>query len=356
MRSPWPVRTSGPKGEGILIGITLILAPLRTNGPVNRDTLSAMNTLPTVVPAGCLLLSALLACVAPLAAIQSPPPPAPLPDTEVVLLAMTRRDRVATLTKPNNISNSPGYDNQPAFLPDGRGVLFTSIRGGAKLPDIYRWEIAAASLGQLTRTPEGEYSPTLTPDGIGMSVIRVEGDGTQRLWRFALDGSNPTLLFENIKPVGYHAWIDAGTLALFVLGKPPTLQLATLASGKGEEAAKDIGRSLLRIPGTQKVSFVQRGVKTPDTDLTVHELDPATRRTSPLTPAVAGATEADLAWTPDGELLMAHQDRLYGWRRGDSGWAALAEFTPLGVTGVTRLAVSPNGDLLAVVAASVRTR
>jgi hypothetical protein len=38
--------------------------------------------------------------------------------------------------------------------------------------------------------------------------------------------------------------------------------------------------------------------------LLVEELNPATGETSLLTPAVPGGEEADLAWTPDGTLLM----------------------------------------------------
>ena len=40
-----------------------------------------------------------------------------------------------------NISNSPGYDNQPSFLPDSSAVLFSSNRDG-KQTDIYRYDIA----------------------------------------------------------------------------------------------------------------------------------------------------------------------------------------------------------------------
>ena len=47
--------------------------------------------------------------------------------------------------------------------------------------DIYRYDIASQAISQVTNTPEAEYSPTVTPDGRHISVIRVESDGTQRL-------------------------------------------------------------------------------------------------------------------------------------------------------------------------------
>ena len=30
-----------------------------------------------------------------------------------------------------DITNNPGYDNQPSFTPDGKAILFTSVRGGS---------------------------------------------------------------------------------------------------------------------------------------------------------------------------------------------------------------------------------
>ena len=79
------------------------------------------------------------------------------------------------------------------------------------------------------------------------------------------------------------------------------------------------------------------------------EFDPKTRQVTTLVRAVAGATEADCAWTPDGMLLMAHGGALYGWRRGQTDWSRVADLEALGLHGVTRLAVSPKGDFMALV-------
>ena len=86
------------------------------------------------------------------------------------------------------------------------------------------------------------------------------------------------------------------------------------------------------------------------------EIDPKSRRLTPLIDAVAGAAEADCAWTPDGLLVMASKDVLYGWRKGQNGWKALADLGTLGLHGVTRIAISPAGDRIAFVAAALRTR
>jgi Tol biopolymer transport system component len=287
---------------------------------------------------------------------------APPPDTEVFLATLTVRGGRIELGVPVNISNNAGYDNQPSFTPDGGAVLFTSVRG-ARRPepsnsaatgsDIYRYDIAAQRLSQVTDTPEAEYSPMVTPDGRHISVIRVESDGTQRLWRFTIVGSDPALILPDVKPVGYHAWASSNLLALFVLGQkgqPPALQLADTSTQQSWVVTTGIGRSIQRIPGGG-VSFVLRSASEGQSPvLTVSELDPATKQTRSLVRVPAGATEADTAWAPDGMLVVPVKDQLFGWRRGESEMTAVADLNALGLRSVTRLAISPKGDRIALVA------
>lgn len=278
------------------------------------------------------------------------------PDTEVFLARLTINGTNVSVGPPKNISNSPGYDNQPSFSPDGGSIYFTSARGdkpagsAAAQMDIYRYIVASDRTEAVTRTPESEYSATVTPDGQRISVIRVEGDGTQRLWSFTTGGSDPRLVLTDIKPVGYHAWMDANTLALFVLGQPATLQIADVRTGMAQSAAQDIGRSLQRIPGGG-VSFVQRAEDAGRRTMTISAValeggKPVTRRITTVAP---GASDEYVVWAPDGTLLMAAGGKLYAWRRG-ADWLPVADLTSLGLAGVSRLAISPNGDWLAIVA------
>lgn len=273
------------------------------------------------------------------------------PATEVYLAGLDGSNVVDRI----NISSNTGYDNQPSFLPDSSGLLFTSMRDG-KQTDIYRYSIATQTLAQVTATAESEYSPTVTPDRRTFSVIRVEADKTQRLWRFDLDGSNPRVILENVQPVGYHAWIDETHLALFVLGSPATLQLADTKTGLAAVAATGIGRSILIRPGRGTVSYLATG----ETPRVLKELDPKTRTATTLVAPIEGSQ--DCAWTPDGMLLMASGTTVFSWRAGSTSWAQFAtladrprgeeqkEQRPPAVTNITRLAVSPDGKWLAFVA------
>ena len=294
-----------------------------------------------------------IAVAVALASAQAQPP-----DTEVFLARLTIEGNKITVSAPENISNSPGYDNQPSFTPDGAAVLFTSARGGvppgggAPQMDIYRYDIAKKAVSAVTNTPESEYSATVTPDGQHISVIRVEADKAQRLWKFPLGKGEPSLVLTDVKPVGYHAWTDANTVAMFVLGEPATLQVGDIRTGKAQIAARNIGRSLQPIPGGG-VSFIQQAGERDQRTLTVSEL--AVRNgvaaTTALISAAPGATEEFVAWTPDGTLLMAAAGQLYAWRRGETAWRPVADLAALGLKNVSRLAVSAKGDRIALVAA-----
>ncbi len=245
------------------------------------------------------LLLAVLA-IAPIATpVQQPPAPPQTatvpPDTEIFLASFSARG-ATVVGRATNITNSPGYDNQPSFTSDGRSIFFTSIRGGGTQTDIYRYDIASGATVRVTSTPESEYSATVTPDGGHISVIRVEADGTQRLWRFTSDGAQPELVLTDVKPVGYHAWADDHTLALFVLGQPATLQIADTRTGQSEALVGGIGRSIQRIPATANVrgtiSFVEREVtRAGGATLWIRALDLRKRWVTTLVAAVAGARD-----------------------------------------------------------------
>lgn len=303
----------------------------------------------TLLSAGALAATSLIG-----SAQQQPAGP---PATEVYVATLSVSPSAWTLGKPVNISNSPGYDNQPFFAPDGNMLYFTSSRGaaaaGSAAPqtDIYRYDLATKAVTQVTSTPESEYSPTVTPDGKGISVIRVEADQTQRLWKFSRDGKNPSLVLTDIKPVGYHAWLDDRRLALFVLGQPATLQVADTSTGKAEIVARNIGPSVVKMP-KGGASFVQQSGEGSARTFTITQVivENGKAVTRPLTTAMAGATQVQVAWTPDGTLLMAHAGSLHAWRQGEKGWRVVADLNALGFEGVTRLAVSPKGDRIALVA------
>lgn len=276
-------------------------------------------------------------------ALFLPAPAAAQPATDIYLLEIAERDgRVIVLGAPARVTDRDGYDNQPAFTADAGAILYTSIRDGQA--DTYRYDIRTAGTTRVTRTAESEYSPTPVPGAGRFSVVRVERDSTQRLWSFDHDGSDPRLVLPDVAPVGYHAWIDARRVALFVLGDPPTLQVASTTTGAARVRARGIGRSLQPVPGRGALTFTQAIGE----QWWIRELDLDRRQIRALAP-IPGADEYH-AWTPGGSLLGGHGTGIYQWeRRGTGAWRLVVDMAESGLGTVTRLAVSPDGQRLAVV-------
>jgi WD40 repeat protein len=277
-------------------------------------------------------------------ASPSPTPVATPSASDIFIIDVASHNGKLKLGPPVKITTWVGYNNQPFFTADGQSILYTSIRD--KQADIYRYDLRGGATTQITKTPESEYSPTLMPDGKSISVVRVEADGTQRLWKFPLAGGAPSLILEKIKPVGYHLWIDDHTLALFILGKPNTLQIVDTRTEKAETIAENPGRILRRIPHQNKFSFVH---KISDKEWAIKAFDLRTRTSASLIDTLPGVE--DYAWMPSGLLLMAKDSKLFSViPLIGKAWSEVADFSDAGLKNITRIAVSPKGDRIAVVA------
>jgi Tol biopolymer transport system component len=300
------------------------------------------------------MMRSLVIVAAAAAYLLQPPaqqPPAPPPSTDIYLLALANGPASMNSARPSPIASAPGYENQPMFSPDGGRILFAANRGTQT--DVFVFDRAIGRTSQLTETPENENSPTYLPAGIGdrggFSVVRTEPDRSQRLWRFDAQGRNPQIVLTDVKPVGYHAWVDADGVALYVLGQPATLRIASVKSGAAAIAASDIGRSLHRVPGTGSVSFVQREASG---EFWIKQIEMSSKAINPLVKAVDGSTDRDMAWMPDGRtLLMSAGTKVFSWTRGAAGWTEVFDAAPQALGAVSRLAVSPRGDAIAIVVA-----
>lgn len=279
----------------------------------------------------------------------SPTPTTAPPASDIFIVEIKTAKDELKFGEPKRITDVAGYNNQPSFLPDGHSLLYTSIRN--KQADIFRYELNTGATTQVTNTPESEYSPTLMPDKKNISVVRVEADGTQRLWKFPLAGGPPSLILENIKPVGYHYWIDDHTLALFILGGPGKanfLEVLDRLSNKSEFVTDNPGRILRKVPNRNAFSFVH---KVSEQNWEIKAFDLRTRTSASLIATLPGAE--DYAWLPSGKLLMAKDSKLFAVvPLSGANWQEVADFSKAGIKRITRIAVSPGGNRIALVGVS----
>ncbi len=277
------------------------------------------------------------------------PTAAGAPSTDIWIGLLDRSGDALAVRALVNATDRDGYDNQPAFAPVA-DVLYYVAAVDTIQTEVFRHDLATGATQQVTRTPEAsEFSPTIVPGQEAFSAIH-ESRGKQYLWRYATTGDEIGPVFSTVEPVGYHAWADERTVAVFVLGDPPTLQLGDAISGEIRVVAENPGRSIHRVPGTAVVSFVRKAT---DDEWWIERLDPSTGTTERIVRTLSG--REDYAWTPEGEILMGDGEALYAWTP-ESEWVqvggleAAAPDTPGGEAGeISRIAVSPDGTRIALV-------
>lgn len=284
-----------------------------------------------------------------------------LPTFDIYLASIDPSTSPPTIGVPTNLTARDGYDNQPHFADALGKLLYTSIRD--EQADIYTYDFTSRSTAPLRHDPANEYSPTVMPDGRGVSMIR-EREGVQMLWHYSLTGEDLGAVLPTVVDIGYHAWLSPTDVALFVLDTEHgrhRLEIVHVPNEQRRVVAENIGRCLTpasrTAPAMGSILFVQKrdaqAAAPASPSPLVHDIvrfDLTTGSTVVVAPTRPG--REDFAVAPDGTLYMADGTALYRFSAG-SGWALLTDLARPGIAEVTRLAVAADGRSLAFVASPV---
>ena len=263
------------------------------------------------------------------------------PGTEIFILDMVIEKRIVSVSNAKNITNRTGYDNQPSFHPT-KQLLYYAAADTEGRTDIWEYDLVGVNRRNITNTSEREYSPTVTPDGEYLSCIIQRDNGAQDLGKYPIDGGEASVLI-NTLTVGYHAWVNSSELILFVLGDTMTLHRFHLPLRRDKIVAKNIGRSLHRIPGIPAMSFVDKTT----TPWSIKRLE-ADGSIEKITDAIDG--REDVAWTPDGKILMSDGKGLFYFdTKKPNGWQKIPLPGNIPMGNITRLTVNASGVKLAIV-------
>ena len=266
--------------------------------------------------------------------------------SEIILFDLKVKKGKVVLSTPVNITNHKGYDNQPSFHPAQPEVYYSSFDDSTR-SDIKYYNYKTKVTSNLSVTREREYSPTITPDGKFISCIVQRDNGVQDLGKYPIAGGMPAVLINNLK-VGYHVWITKNKLLLFVLGdsNTNTLHYYNLVDKSDSIIAKNIGRSLHKIPGQNAMSFVQ---KISEKEGLIQKFDLTTGSISTIMTILQG--QDHLTWLQNNILLTGNGTKLFSFHVGvDKEWQlVMIEGDVSILKGITRLATNTGNTKLAVV-------
>ena len=260
--------------------------------------------------------------------------------TEVYLFDLMRKNENLQLSNPRNISENIGYDNQPSFSKDDQYLYYSSWTDNDQT-DIIKYSLAGGTKINISRSEGSDYSPYQIPDGKSVSAVVLEKSGDQKLCRYKVKNGKMKVLVDSVV-IGYYHWFDKSTVFAFLLGTPPFLYEINPKKETYVPITASVGRSIHRIPNKNEISFIDKSTE----PWSVKSYHPDLKSTKYLAPVVSDSSE-DLAWTPDGNLLMGIGTVLYQWNGEE--WVAVESIERFDLTGITRLAVSHGGNKIALV-------
>jgi hypothetical protein len=289
-------------------------------------------------------------------------------DSDIILgkVSIGQQQQVI-ISELENITNRKGYDNQPSFSPDGKFVLYTAMfEGDKQQTDIMQLIIKNCdscqhTLKNVTNSPVSEYSPT-PMDLVSFTSVVVEPDNKQRIWKYSLEAKNdfnakegPILIEQNMEPVGYFAWGLDSELAMFILGKPHSLQYKASKSSSPLVIDTDIGRSVKKIPHQNWFSYIKEAAKPLGSSQARAFSVAEPNKTVKLIELPKKAEYFN--WHPSGRLFSAVGNKLVTanfsqWPNHSAtiDWAAVEHSQSVCAEGhITRIAFSQNGDKIAFV-------
>lgn len=264
-------------------------------------------------------------------------------NTEVHLFDLNKKDGKWIITNGKNISNNKGYDSQPSFY-DENTIVFASTRNGQT--DIIKYDIKSNKNKFINSTPNGgEYSPERIPNSNNVSAVRLDKSGLQRFYEYDINTGKHKELIKDLV-VAYPRWYDKNNvIAVSIVNDNLALYVVDVKNGIKKLVAKNVGRSVHKIPNSNLVSFIS---KEDTKNWRVKSLDPKTLEVKNI---IKSYGYEDICWLPNGTLLLASKGALMKYNpTTDKKWSVFHQFNDENLIKISRIMANENGTKLALVA------
>jgi hypothetical protein len=248
------------------------------------------------------------------------------------------------LMNPRNISDNQGYDNQPSFI-SNEALVFAGNNEGQT--DISEYNLTSKLQKWVNnKTEGGEYSPQKFPSSNDVASVRLDKDGLQRLYRYNSQTGSSSELIKDLQVAYFAFYNDQKILSTVLDGDSMDLVLIDLSSKTADTIFRNAGRSLQKVPKTNSMSY---SLVNEDGNLDVYLLDMDSYESFFVTELPIGIQ--DCVWINDTQILVGSGNKLYMYDTlGEPEWNRVASLEEYGLKNISRMAISPDGKKLAVVA------
>lgn len=265
-------------------------------------------------------------------------------NTEVYVFDIAPAYEGLQLLNARNISNNEGYDNQPSFI-SNETLVFAGNNNGQT--DISEYNLTSKLQKWVNQKTEGgEYSPQKFPSNEDVAAVRLDKDGLQRLYRYSPATGNVSEIINDLQVAYFAFYNDKKMLATVLDGDKMDLVLIDVPSKTADTLFYNAGRSLQKVPKSNSMSYT---LVNDEGNLDLYLLDMDSVENFFVTQLPIGIQ--DYVWINDTQILVGSGSSLFMYDTlGNSEWAKVASLEEYGLKNITRMAISPDGNKLALVA------
>ena len=267
-------------------------------------------------------------------------------DSEIFLLDIKFKQDKIEISNVKKISNNKGYNNQPIFVSNDK-ILFTSERNLQN--DIVQYDSSENSLKYLTNTLTSEYSPIRYKKN-KITAVSLDKKGEQYLRIYDIKDNTFKIPFTD-KIVGYYNYskqIKNLIISSVLENNELVLYTSNLKTKEHTYVDNNTGRSIHNIPkykfGQEKISYISKK----DSIWNINYVDLSNYKTKTITTTLNN--NEDICWFKDGSILTSHKNNLYIFNsKLSNDWILLCSLEKYGITNISRIAINPDNDKLALV-------